>query len=200
MRLSVDDTIFEIGREQFRLRPTLRAAYRLEKQWGLSRLVDDLKAGCVRAIVAIIREAAPDSDFARFIGEWDDVPLGFRLHQNGPLYGPLIGYLVTLSGYDHEEPATGEAQDDAEPMPLADYYERLFRIATGWLGWTPHDAWEATPGEIVEAYKGRNEMLRAIFGGSDDKQAKLAKTPQEARQKFASVMQRMLKRSEGEAA
>lgn len=197
MRLSVDDTIFEIGREQFRLRPTLRAAYRLEKQWGLSRLVDDLKAGCVRAIVAIIREAAPDSDFARFIGEFDCLPLGMRIAN---VISPLIEYVVNLSGYDHEEPATGEAQDDAEPMPLTDYYERLYRIATGWLGWTPHDAWDATPGEIVEAYKGRNEMLRAIFGGTDDKQAKLAKTPQEARQKFASVMQRMLKRSEGEAA
>jgi hypothetical protein len=30
---------------------------------------------------------------------------------------------------------------------------------------SPSDAWEATPAEITEAYKGRLELLGACFGG-----------------------------------
>lgn len=194
MRLAVDDTIIELGREHLRLRPSLRVAYRLETQWGLNRLIDDLRACSARTIVAIIREAAPDSDFTRFIREFDELPFYMR---TAALTGPLIGYLLDLSGFDpdaSEEPGDAEA----DTMPLTEYYERLFELATCWLGWPPEDAWNALPAEIVRAYKGRVAMLKAIFGGED--KPKQPTTAKEARAKFAAVMSRMMKRSEDERA
>ncbi|MBN8965876.1 MAG: hypothetical protein J0H89_10980 [Rhizobiales bacterium] len=59
------------------------------------------------------------------------------------------------------------AADTGERMTFQDYHAKLYRIATGWLGWTPETAWNATPTEIIEAYKGHLERLRAIHGGAD---------------------------------
>jgi len=35
-------------------------------------------------------------------------------------------------------------------------------------GWSPEIAWAATPAEILEAQKGRVEMLKAVFGGKQE--------------------------------
>jgi hypothetical protein len=52
-------------------------------------------------------------------------------------------------------------------MSFTEYHAKLFRLATGWLGWTPEAAYDATPTEITEAYKGRLELLSAVFGSGD---------------------------------
>lgn len=197
MRLAPDDTVIEIGHEQFRLRPSLRVAYRLEKQRGLNRLVDDLRGGSARAIVEIIREAEPDSDFTRFIREFDDMPFQVRA---ASLIEPLVGYMLELIGFDPDAEPAKEPQDETDAMPFAEYFERLFELATGWLGWTPADAWDATPSEIVRAYKGRVAMLKAIFGGEDKTALKAPATVAEARAKFKGVMERLRMRAESEKA
>ncbi len=47
----------------------------------------------------------------------------------------------------------------------------LFDVATGWLRWTPAQAWESTPTEISRAYAALIEQLKAIHGsGDEDKQ------------------------------
>lgn len=80
----------------------------------------------------------------------------------------MLAFIFELCTID--EPATGEdatakAASNTKPETFPDFYMRLFRIATGWLGWPPEAAWNATPGEIIAAYKGRTELLQAIFGG-----------------------------------
>lgn len=42
----------------------------------------------------------------------------------------------------------------------------------GWLGWTPEQAFNASIPDILTAYEGRMDMLKAIFGGSEDGGAK----------------------------
>lgn len=64
-----------------------------------------------------------------------------------------------------DTPKTGE------PMTFAEMFEALFDTATGFLGWTPEQAWSATPTEINRAYDTHMEKLKAIHGsGDDDKQ------------------------------
>ncbi|WP_438274382.1 hypothetical protein [Nitrobacter sp.] len=77
----------------------------------------------------------------------------------------LQAFVLKLSGHDD---ADGEPAATGKLMPYDEYFATLFRIATGWLGWPPNVAWEATPAEIIEAKKGRIELLREIFGGKDD--------------------------------
>jgi hypothetical protein len=40
--------------------------------------------------------------------------------------------------------------------------------ALGWLGWTEDQLMDADLNAILVAYRGRVEMLKAIFGSSDD--------------------------------
>src|SRR5690606_7398101 len=66
----------------------------------------------------------------------------------------------------------GDADDrprpDAKPIPWGEAIQNLYRVATGWLGWTPETAWSATPAEITEATAGHVERLVAIHGTADD--------------------------------
>lgn len=53
----------------------------------------------------------------------------------------------------------------------------------GWLGWTPEQAYNAAIPDILTAYEGRTDMLRAIFGGEEPekvapKPSKRTMTPQ----------------------
>jgi hypothetical protein len=84
----------------------------------------------------------------------------------------IVAHVFALAGVDQEAPdGKGAGASDAPRTTWADHHRKLFLIATGWLGWTPADAWEATPVEILTAYEGRVDMLRTIFGGKDEEPA-----------------------------
>jgi hypothetical protein len=58
-----------------------------------------------------------------------------------------------------------------KPVAWADFYADQFAKATGWLGWTPEQAWNATPTEIDRAYSAHIAKLKAIHGsGEEEKQ------------------------------
>lgn len=52
-------------------------------------------------------------------------------------------------------------------MSHAEFYEWLFKIGTGWLGWPPAIVLATPMPQIEMAFSGRTDMLRAIFGGSE---------------------------------
>lgn len=166
MRLGVNDEIaMTLGNETIYLRPTLRAAFRLEQKYdGFHNIFNAVLGGSLTAISDVIKEGCGQStaltDYLDTVG---DQPLMVCLDL---LIGPVAKFLLTLSGNDTVEVAAkGQL---GEVTTFLDYHTRLFRIATGWLGWTPEQAWDATPAEIIEARKGRMEMLTAIFGGKND--------------------------------
>jgi hypothetical protein len=85
---------------------------------------------------------------------------------------PLIAYIGRCTGIETEDaPAEGEDKGSAEgkTVTISEHLNGLYRTGTGWLGWTPAETLDSTPAEIIEAYKGRMEMLKAIFGGGEDK-------------------------------
>jgi hypothetical protein len=84
---------------------------------------------------------------------------------------PLIRHVFALAGFDQEETGEAKASTNAKPMSFAEYHNKLFSIATGWLGWGPNTAWSATPAEIIVGYKGKLDMLQAVFGVKDQEQA-----------------------------
>lgn len=81
-----------------------------------------------------------------------------------------MSLLVELYALDAEP---SEPSAPAGPLVThAEHLAHLYRMATGWIGWTPEAALDATPAEIIEAAKGRQELigdiLKAVFGSSDD--------------------------------
>lgn len=158
MPLASDDIVIDVS-PAITLQPSLRAAYRLERKYdGFEKLFQSVAGGSVTAIADVIREGAGDCALTRYL---DDAPLRIALDR---LVQPCLQFIFELSG-------ANEASDQGvtgKPIPFREHHTRLFRIATGWLGWTPDAAWNAAPAEIIEAQKGRMEMLNAIFGGKSD--------------------------------
>lgn len=54
----------------------------------------------------------------------------------------------------------------AKPVTMRDYLGELFRFGTGWLGWTPAEVWNASPGEIEAAFLAHIDRLVKITPGA----------------------------------
>ncbi|QOZ26171.1 hypothetical protein [Bradyrhizobium sp. CCBAU 51753] len=165
MRLANDEIAISLDNETIHLRATLRAAFRIERAYGGFQNLSEAIYECrIAAFEEVIRLSAVDPDVAlnRFYKHVLDKPLA-EVANN--LIEPLLKFVALLAGVDDD-------QDDAKPAgkPIAfdQYFTRLFQIATGWLGWSPEQAWSATPAEIINAHIGRQQMLKAIFGGKEN--------------------------------
>lgn len=144
------------------LRPSLRAAFRLERKYnGFHNLFNAVVSGTMTAYSDVLKEGTGrTSALTDYLDQAGDEPLVVKLDLLTPA---VVAFLLTLSGSERDEKlAMGE------PMAFVDYHTKLFGIATGWLGWSPEEAWNATPAEILEAQKAHREMLIAIHGGGKD--------------------------------
>ncbi len=153
-----DDITIRVAGELITLRPSLRHAIRLERRHGsFAALAREVMDGSLTAAIEIIE---PQADGLPFLPNrvLDELPR---------LQPALLAYVMALAGIDPDEAPKGKA-DNSNSQSFADYLSGLYRIGTGWLGWTPADTLDATPAEIIEAHKGRLEMLRAVFGGKEE--------------------------------
>lgn len=156
----------------FDLRPSLRAATRLEAKYGFAALLSAVGDGNLSVIADII-DASNDRDFLKSI---EGVPLADFMPE---LLPALNKHILALAGVDPDNPAP--ERNDGEAMPFKEYHARLYKIGTGWLGWSPETTWNATAKEITDAYSGHLEMLRAIYGGADnEEQTRPTDKPDEA--------------------
>jgi hypothetical protein len=157
-----------------RLSPSLRAATLLERRYGFQTMLDACADGRMSVIADIVEASSDCSDF---LATLRGTPLIEVLPK---LVEQLPSHILTLAGVDPNSDNT--QQSSGETMPFADYYARLFRLGTGWLGWSPEATWNATPKEITEAYSGHLEMLRAIYGTSEaDDQPHPTQPPERAK-------------------
>lgn len=149
-----------IGGEEVILRPSLRFAIRLERRPGsFAGLLREIMDGSLTVACEIIRDHA-------------DIPmLDTRILDNGPdtFREPLVRYVLALTGMDEPEAANDNGRPKGKSQPFSEYLAGLYRIGTGWLGWTPQETLDATPAEIMLAHEGRMAMLKSIFGSADDK-------------------------------
>lgn len=166
-RPAYEEVTFDLGGSgrPATLRPTLRAAVHLERLHdgfpALFRRVDEFHFGTISEIILSCSRSRQDA--AAFLTLRAGKPLlPFMLAVREPLTQLLRSFVPA--------PEKPSGKPTGNPMPWADYYRELYRTATGWLGWTPEVAWNATPTEINEAAAGKFAMLRAIHGsGEDDK-------------------------------
>jgi hypothetical protein len=159
MRLADDEITIDFGHEVIRLRASLRAAFRLERQHGgFDKIIQAIADGNLSVMADVVRESS-NTTLGGFLDCVGKLPLRTAIER---IAEPLSAHVMALAGVDAE---SSKAQPGAERIPFSEYFPKLFRLATGWCGMSPSDAWEATPAEITEAYKGRLELLGACFGG-----------------------------------
>jgi len=158
MRLGLEDVTITAP-DVVTLRPTLRAAFRLEQKYnGFHNLFNAVAGFSLSAVSDVIKEGTGQSSaLTDYLDQAGDTPLAVSMEL---LIDPIVKFLYALAGIE----AAIDVQA-GKPVAFVEYHKRLFRIATGWLGWSSEQAWNATPAEILEAYEGRREMLGAIFGG-----------------------------------
>lgn len=146
-----------------RLRPSLRAAshfVRLDGFTDLPRRITEFNLGTIRDLITVT--ATDRQEASAFLDQIDRKPLEVaRDAVTVPLAALVAGFVPAPS-----DDAKSADQKPA-PMPWPEMYRELFRKATGWLGWTPEQAWNATPTEINEAVSGLYDKLKAIHGAPE---------------------------------
>lgn len=168
-RLASDDIVIVHGGNAVHLRPSLRAAYRLECRHGLTTLVRGIEECNTIIIGDMIAECSDNGPAARRL-------LTARVNENGVrdlqhLAEPLIDLLAGCYGLSQDGDSHAEKRERAgKPLSIRKSLEELFAIATGWLGWTADDALNATVPQIITAHRGHIAKLHAIYGGGEEKQ------------------------------
>ncbi len=155
------------------LRPSLRAATYLERLHdGFPALLRRVQGFDLSTIRTIIETAATDRAAAdSFLATIKNAPLAKVREAVTAQAFALLTALMMPSG---KSPKTAEKETAAKPVAWSDLFADLYKIATGWLGWTPAQAWAATLTEIASAFDGLVEKLKAIHGTGD---AETAETP-----------------------
>jgi hypothetical protein len=184
MQLAADEITIDLGHEAIRLRASLRAAFRLERRHnGFDKIVKGIADGNFSIMADVVRESAdPRTTLADLLDCVGTLPLRTAIER---ISEPLFAHVMALAGADGD--IASEPKPDAERIPFAEYHTRLFRLATGWLGWTPADAWEATAAEITEAYKGRRELLSAMFGSGKSDDTTITKPDDQTRRELNAI-------------
>lgn len=158
MRLA-ENIVFKIGNSPVYLRPSLRAATILESRYGFQKIFAACADGNMSVITDVIEVSSNSLDFLKSLA---GIPL---IEVMPPILESLPTHILALAGIDPDNKAEPQG---GESIPFAEYHARLFRIATGGLGWSPDVTWNATAAEIMEAYSGHLEMLRAIHGSGEE--------------------------------
>ncbi len=164
-RASFEQVEISHGGNALTLRPSLRAATILEERFGLAALyaaLEDLNFTIISEII-LVSESGGNQSAAAFLTAVQRRPLfPFFLAVRAPLF-ELVS-MLTPAPEKRAQPlhATGKQ------VTWAEVFAALYDRATGWLGWTPEQAWNATPTEIDRAYRAHLEKLKAIHGGGSD--------------------------------
>src|SRR5690606_10419800 len=152
--------VLALGGNTVRLRPSLRAASQLAAPPELFRHVVDFHLGTIREI--ILTAATDRQEATAFLAQIDSTPLQIV---SNTIVTPLAAF---VAGFTPADSSTGKKPTSGAPMAWPDVVQTLYRRATGWLGWTPETAWNATPTEITEAFAGWIEHHEALNPRSDD--------------------------------
>lgn len=164
-----DEFTLSHGGNTVRLRPSLRAAIRLERLHdGFGPLITKLDQFDTQTIKAVITIAATDHLLRdRFVASLEGVTLGtFQQVAQGALAGLCAAFFPPEA-----TDTTSTSTAPVKAVPWAEAYAQLYQIGTGWLGWTPAETWAATPTEITQALEGRVAHLIAMNGGSSNTEA-----------------------------
>lgn len=161
MRIAAPDILLELDGRTFALRPSVGAAIRLAYRYdSFAHVMKGVAEGRIGVIADVIAEtsARPLSEVRAALAP----PLNRCLFPAIEACVAVITALTDLGGND------GESGNTGTPMSFTDGYQHLFEVACGAIGWTAEAALSATPAQIIIAYKGRVELLKAIFGSAED--------------------------------
>ncbi|WP_377191002.1 hypothetical protein [Ruegeria meonggei] len=165
-QLAYDAIALEHGGHTVFLRPSLRAAMHLERLHGgfpvLLRKLEEFDTLTVwHVITAGGGKAATDALFGYVATQ----PLsGFANAAIAQLFEFVMALFPTSADDGKARP------ENTDPLPWTDLFKQLYGYATGWMGWPPEIALNATPQEITDAFEAHMSKLMAIHGAPEEEQ------------------------------
>jgi hypothetical protein len=163
--LAAEETTIAIEQARATLRPTLRAAMRLERRYGFNDLFRLVNEVSIPTIIDLVHETAIDGS-----AELEQAIWNAPAQVVAALVEPLLSHVINMTGIDADE-LTKAVAEGAQPaggtITFTEHLSHLFEIATGSIGWTPSVAWNASPAEIIAAQRGRMNLLKSIFGSDE---------------------------------
>lgn len=170
-----DAIALEYGGNAVFLRPSLRAAIHLERlHGGFPELLRKIEEFDTLTIWHVITASAGKTATDDLFGYAATQPLSrFAEAAQAPCFKLVAGLFPKTSEVEATAPR------NTDPMPWPEVFNELYKIATGWLRWTPETAWNATPQEITDAFDGHMAMLKAIHGSADTEQANNGPSPEQ---------------------
>lgn len=164
-QLAYDAIALEYGGNAVFLRPSLRAAIHLERlHGGFPELLRKIEEFDTLTIWHVITASAGRTDTNDLFAYAATQPLSDFAQAAQASCFELVAALFPKAP---EVETTSPTNTD--PMPWSEVFHELYKVATGWLHWTPDTAWNATPQEIADAFDGHMTMLKAIHGAAEDK-------------------------------
>ena len=151
------------------LRASLRAAITISNlDGGIPAVLDHLGQGRLSTIRAIILASATDrQQAARLLSSLDGHPLRPFIDKAASACLELVAAILPTPD-QAQDTTTSTTRSEAKGKPWADHFADLYGYATGWLGWPPEAAWNASADEITTAFTAHVERLVAVNGGKTD--------------------------------
>lgn len=157
------ETVLEVHGCAVTLRVSLRAAVSIDAmQGGFPKIWEQIAQQSVTAIRAVIFATATDRQEAHnFLAGAARQPLSHSLP------GAQAACLAVLACYlsNTAEAAENRTPPAVERTTLRAYFQQLYGYATGWLGWSPSDTWNASPAEIEAAFEAHTDRLVKLTPG-----------------------------------
>jgi hypothetical protein len=165
-QLAYDAIELEFGGHTVFLRPSLRAAMQLERlHGGFPELLRKLEEFETFTVWHVITAGAGKTATDALLGYVAAHSLsGFANAALTPLF-EFVTALFPTSADDAETESTS-----TDPLPWADLFKQLYGYATGWMGWPPEVALNATPQEIADAFEAHMSKLMAVHGAPEEDQ------------------------------
>jgi hypothetical protein len=183
LRPAYEEITLALGSRSVRMRPSLRAAthfVRLDGFADLPRRITEFHLGTIRDLIAVT--ATDRQEASAFLDQIGRTPLQAVADA---VTVPMLALVAGFVPASDDDAKPGDQKAQPKPMPWPKVYRELFRKATGWLGWTPEAAWNATPTEINDAFAGLFAKLKAIHGTSDKDAEDKQPDPEQAARNIA---------------
>lgn len=151
-RRAYEEVTIAHGNHAVTLRPSLRAATILEERFSIPALHKAVAEFNLTTVSEVILACATSrQNAAAFLSSLRGRPLlPFVLSVSAPLT-ELVSMLTPAPKATELSHSPSTTKLMTWPQVFAALYDR----ATGWLGWTPEQAWNATPTEIDRAFSAR---------------------------------------------
>jgi hypothetical protein len=160
MRLASEDIVISHGSDAVQLRPSLRAAYRLNAKHGTGKLFHGVNDGNLSIMLDIIAEGGYPLAARSIVDRNLQAHFGRTITE---LKDPLFAFLSVSFGVDDDPDVDHPAEARAKagkPFNLEKALTDFFEIGTGWLGWSAAG--------ILAAQRGHIAKLKAVHGTTED--------------------------------